>query len=118
MKKPAKSKWDIARESGATVEEALKVLVDDTAEVAPEKPAKELTERQKWNRECNKKRDADWEAAHPKTVKAKKVEGPRLPRTVAALTPEEQDAWVKKQIEQLNKRLGELSAIRLGTATA
>jgi hypothetical protein len=116
MKKPAKSKWDIARESGATVEEALKVLVDDAA--APEKPVKELTEKQKFLKEWKEKAKADWNAAHPKPVKEPKKEGARLPRTVSALSPEEQSAWVARQIESLNKRLSELSAIRLGTAVA
>jgi hypothetical protein len=116
MKKPAMSKWDVAREAGATIEEATKALKENTqVDTTPEKPVKELTARQKWNKECKEKADAAWEAAHPKTVKAAKAV---LPRTVSALTPEEQSAWVAKQIESLNKRLTELSAIRLGTATA
>jgi uncharacterized secreted protein with C-terminal beta-propeller domain len=65
-----------------------------------------------------KKRREDKESENATKKAAKAVEPARLPRTVAALTPEEQSAWVAKQIESLNRRLSELSDIRAGTAVA
>jgi hypothetical protein len=66
-------------------------------------------------KELRKKLTEEFYRDNPKPVKEKQT---GLPRSVKVLEPEAQAAWVNAQIEQLNKRLGELSAIRLGTATA
>ena len=104
------------KEDATAVEAIVDAIAGADVQKAKSKVHREPTPRRKFINERVKQALEEagekWDTENPEKKKS------ALPRTVAALTPEEQSAWVAKQIESLNKRLTELSAIRLGTATA